>query len=225
MKTTIMVAIAGMLCAAMAQAQQPDAEARMRKAMEESARMKEEDAAKAKWNDARVIRYQVVGEYKGQVQIGEPGSGYYGVADVTDRVEFAFDWSNATGGLVGEPAIRNFPASLNSLRNGEANCAKPTLDGKWEFDLTSVEQDPVRRGVTLLLHSSTVIPAIDVPQFCTGAPKRSKERIETDDSRKMITVPYPVRLVRDGAAFSPDPKQLVMEELGWTYTFSPSPLP
>jgi hypothetical protein len=79
--------------------------------------------------------------------------------------------------------------------------------------------------VTLLLHSSTVIPAIDVPQFCTGAPKRSKERTETDDSRKMITVPYPVRLVRDGAAFSPDPKQLVKEELGWTYTFSPSPLP
>jgi hypothetical protein len=224
MKTNLTATIAGTLCAAMAVAQQPNVDEMVRKAKAESARMKEEDALKAKWNDARAIRYHVVGEFKDQVSMGERGSGYYGVADVTDRVEVDFDWSNSTRGLVGEPKIRNFPASLSNLRNGEAKCATPALHGKWEYDLTSVEQDPVRGGLTVLLHSSTHIPAIDVPKFCTGAPKRSQERIETDESGNMITVPYPVRLVRDGATFSPDPKRLVQKELGWTYTFTPSPL-
>jgi len=224
MKTNLLATVAAMLCTAMALAQEPDIDAMIRKAKEQSARMKEEHALKAKWNDAKAIRYHVVGEFKGRVTIGEQGSGYYGVAEVTDRVEFDFDWSNATHGLVGEPKITNFPASLSDLRNGEPQCAKPTLHGKWEYDLTSVEQDPVRGGITVLLHSETRIPAIDVPQFCTGAPKRSKERIETDGSRRMITVPYPVPLVRDGASFAPDPERLVQEELGWKYTFTPSPV-
>jgi hypothetical protein len=174
-------------------------------------------AEMTKWSGAKAIHYHVVGEFKRPVHMGAPASGYYGVADVTDRVEIDFDWSLSKGKLIGEPQIKNFPASLSNLHNGEPKCAMPTLHGTWEYDLKSIENSLSAR---VLFNSETRIPAIDVPQFCTGAPTRSKERIEKESQQ--LAVPSPVLLAMGVESVSPDGKTLVVRELGSTYTFTPS---
>jgi len=194
------VAIVVLLGAASSRAQQPNLEEMM------------------KWSSAKLIRYHVVGEFNNPVRIGAPGgSGYYGVADAADRVEIDFDWSLSEGKLIGTPAIKNFPASLKNLRNAEPKCAVPTLHGTWEYDLRSVRDDI---AATVVFDSETRIPAIDVPQFCTGSPQSSKERVDKDPQQ--IAVPSPVMLAMGAPGVSPDGKTLVVKDRGWTYTFTPS---
>jgi hypothetical protein len=194
------VATVGLLCAASAHAQQPNLEEMM------------------KWGSAKTIRYHVVGEFKDSVRIGaRGGSGYFGVADAADRVEVDFDWSLSEGKLIGKPVIKNFPASLSNLRNAEPKCAAPTLHGTWDYDLKSVED---YLSGTVLFNTETRVPAIDVPQFCTGSPQSHKERVEQEP--KEFGVPSPVILAMRAPGVSDDGKTIVAKVDGWSYTLTPS---
>ena len=197
------VVAVGLFCAASARAQQPNLEEMM------------------KWSSAKTIRYHVVGEFNKAVRIGAPGgSGYFGVADAADRVEIDFEWSLSENKLIGQPAIKNFPASLSNLRNAEPKCAAPTLHGTWDYDLKSMEDYLPGTGM-VLFNTETRIPAIDVPQFCTGSPQSHKERVEKEPQE--FGVPSPVVLAMRVPGVSEDGKTIVAKkDDGWTYTLTPS---
>jgi hypothetical protein len=76
--------------------------------------------AMARWTAATVIRYRVVGEYSGAQN---------GLAEVTDRLEFDFDWDQTEMKIVGKPVIRNFPTKVGKVRAGPG-CGRPGETGR-----------------------------------------------------------------------------------------------
>ena len=173
-----------------------------------------------KWAGAKLIHYHVVGEYHDTTSIGD--TNYSGVADVADRVVLDFDWSLSKGELASPVKIENTPSTLSNLRNHEPTCAKPTLDGTYErYELKSAEN--YMAGM-IMLHAETHVPAIDVPQFCTGKPKRVPEHVDETDTQ--FAVPSPVLLaIGASGVVSEDHKSLIHKELGWTWAFTPSVVP
>lgn len=177
--------------------------------------------AMTKWGSAQLIHYRVVGEYRGTAQIGE--GGYYGVADVVDRVVMEFDWTLSRLEFANEPKIENVATQSSNLRNPEPTCAKPTTHGPYEhFDLVGAKNG---MGGVIALDVVTRYPAIDVPQFCTGAAKAVPAREE----RKVVqlSVPSPVLLamgIKGSASLriSDDGNSLISTDKGWIWTFTPS---
>lgn len=45
-----------------------------------------------KWKPVVVIHYVVVGEFAGESEVSDKGSGAHAMAHVNDRVELTFDW-------------------------------------------------------------------------------------------------------------------------------------
>jgi hypothetical protein len=177
--------------------------------------------AQMKWGSADVIHYHVVGEYKGSPHIGEPNN--FGVADVTDRVGIDFDWSQSTLDLVGTVAIENAPSDLRNLRNWEPKCAAPSISGTYEhLDLQSVERT-VSGG--LLLHAQAHVPAIDVPQFCTGKARRTPEHVEEKTLELVVVSTMPLWMSvpnTEKLGVAPDRKSIYVKDGDWTWTFTPS---
>jgi hypothetical protein len=134
-----------------------------------------------------------------------------------------FDWSQTELDFVGTPVIENAPTELRNLRNWDAKCAAPSMSGKYEyFDLQSVE-----RSFTgaLMLHAQAHVPAIDVPQFCTGKPKRTPEHVEKEDLELVVVSTMPLWMAvpnTEKLGVTPDRKSIYVKDRDWTWTFTPS---
>src|SRR5262245_1999033 len=70
--------------------------------------------AQVKWTEAKVVHYKIAGDFTGKMRIL---SGEHTIrnAEVTDHIEFEFDWDNQEMKLLGAPMLRNFPTRLGAI--------------------------------------------------------------------------------------------------------------
>jgi len=176
--------------------------------------------AMMKWGSADVIRYHIVGVYQGQPFIASDGSGK---ADVTDSVVIDLSWKLAEAKLVGTPTFQNSKTVVANLRDREASCLPPVLEGEYEhFEILGIKQG---LSGTLELQVQTTYPVVEVAQSCRASRKSvpAARKVRPEE----LVVPSPVMLAMplpdsDDLRASKDKKSLISRKNGWTWTFTPS---
>ena len=175
------------------------------------------------WTSAEVVRYHIVGEYKGTPTITSDSGIGTGIADVTDRVVIDLDWKLTESKLAGKPTIQNTKSVVTNPRDPEPACLPPVLKGEYEhFELLGIKDG---LGGALELQVQTTYPQVEVAQSCTGGRKSIPAGRKTRPEE--MVVPSPVMLEMslpdsDNLRISPDKKSLIRKEAGWTWTFTPS---
>lgn len=176
--------------------------------------------AMQKWGAADLVRYHVIGQYKGQPAIASDGSGR---ADVIDTVVIDFTWKLSEAKMVGQPTFQNSKSVLTNPHDWEPTCLPPVLKSEYEhYDLLSVKEG---LGGALELESQTTYPTVEVAQSCTASRKSVAASKKTDTEN--FPVPSPVLFGMpvpgsDDLRISSDKKSLIVKKSGWTWTFTPS---
>jgi len=195
-------ALALLLLAAAAGAQQMDMDAMM------------------KWASADVVRYHIVGVYQATPHIASDGSG---LGDVSDRVVIDLTWKLSELKLVGTPTFQNFKTVVGQLRDREPKCLPPALQGEYEhYELLGINEGV---GGTLELQVQTVYPAVDVAQSCTASRRRvpAKTLVRAESFVVISPVTFAMPLPdTDELRISADKKSLVTRKNGWTWTLTPT---
>lgn len=192
--------------------------------------------AMAKWTEAKVVHYRVVGEFSGVVDILLAG---HNLA-VTDRVEIEFDWNQEHNKLVGTPVIRNFPTKAGAIVPGVA-CPAPKVNGAFEFTtILSLKDQPDETtrmaAAGVVMESRRDHPAAEVP---TKPPRAeascgdtwAKLPAKSVPASEVLPVPLAMMLAMGpmgGGNISPDGKSFVEKfepgtvNVGWTWTYTPT---
>jgi hypothetical protein len=178
-------------------------------------------AAMDKWLKPKTIYYHVDGAYSGKALVSDPNGGAW--ADVTDRVAFDLEWNLRDGMLAHVLKIENFESKAVNVRQGEPKCAPPVLRGAYEhWTVQGIATGPTGQPEMTV---ETTIPDVDVPQFCTGKPKRWKGRKKVEPVEFVVLSPVlltmPLGDSKD-VKISNDKRSLVTTKDGWTWTFTPS---
>jgi hypothetical protein len=178
-------------------------------------------AAMDKWLKPKTIFYHVDGAYSGKALVSDPNGGAW--ADVTDRVAFDLEWDLRNGTLAHVLKIENFQTKIANLRQGEPKCAPPVLRGEYEhWTVLEIATGPTGQPE---MKVETTIPDADVPQFCTGKPKRWKGKKNIRPEELLVQSPVlltmPLGDSKD-VKISGDKKSIVTTKNGWTWTFTPS---
>jgi len=191
--------------------------------------------AMLKWTETKIVHYRVVGEFSGMLNI-LPRAG----AEVTDRVEIDFDWSQEANKLVGNPAIKNFPSKMGAIAP-MAGCPAPKVNGAFEFiTILSLKDQPdesVRMTAPgLVMESRRDYPASEVPLLPNSAAAScgstwEKLAAKSETTSEVLTVPLAMLLAMGkmgGENISADGKSFVNRfqagttNAGWTWTYTPT---
>ena len=89
--------------------------------------------AMVKWTEAKVVHYRIAGDFAGKMRI-LGGTHTIRHAEVTDHVEFEFDWDNQEMKLLGTPVLRNFPTKLGTIDQSPVEgCPPARIDAAPEY--------------------------------------------------------------------------------------------
>jgi hypothetical protein len=184
-------------------------------------------AAAAKWAQAEIVHFEVVGETTDKhVQIPPADADLY--ADVTERVTLSFDWNKNKSAFVGVPKFQNHPAKVANIVGMERNCPAGKLNGAYEhFDIVEIKQNAPGEAAELI--GKRVHPDTMVADSCSanlrlfkGAVRPVTMHIAPPDPqmlalRGMLPPDSPIKV-------SPDGKSMVMTALNnnWVWTFTPT---
>ena len=196
--------LCALVLAAPAAAQQPDMQEMM------------------KWASVTVVHYDVVGEFKGEAMIMNAGGGVSERGQVTDRVEFAFDWNQQELTFVGEPTIRNFPSTMGAV-TAIPTCPAAKPSGKHEhWTVLGMKTGPG----SVELSVRTDYAAGQIPVVCGSSWKTVPASSETET--ELWVVPSPTLMAMPASpnmSKSKDGKSLIIPSNGgWTWTFTPKPV-
>lgn len=183
-------------------------------------------AAIAKWEQATIIHYEVVGEISDpHVQIPPTDADLY--ADVYDRVTLSFDWDKNAQNFVGAPRFENHPGRVSNLTGMAPGCPAGSVNGPYEhFDV--VEIRPMDGG-SIQLVGKRVHPETSVAESC-GTGRRTYAGAETPQT-EFTAVPEPTMLAMAAMlpaggpiSVTPDGKSMVMkaQNNNWVWTFTPT---
>ena len=175
-----------------------------------------------RWSRAKIISYHIVGVYQGQTDvIGD--TNWIGYADVTDRVVIDLKWNLPDSKLVGTPTFQNMKSEVKNLRNWEAKCLPPVLQGEYEhYELLAIKEG---MAGALEIQVRTTYPAAEVVQFCTGKRKAVPGSIDTRPEEFGVISPVVFGMPMpdsDDLRISKDKKSLIVKKKGWTWTLTPS---
>ncbi len=203
-RRTLALAAAVLAAAAIAHAQQPDAD------------------AIARWTAAKVVHYHMTGVYDGPAVIAynEPA----GQATVTDRVEIDLDWDVKASTIIGEPKIVNAASEVRELRNVHSSCPPPVPNGPYDhFDLKTIATS---RGA-LELNGIRSFPSIRVVSGCQGVEEPRTVRPWEQEVVERMVVPSPLMLVAPAHSVpnltvSEDKASFTIKGGAWTWTYTPT---
>ena len=89
--------------------------------------------AQLKWTAAKVVHYRIAGDFSGKMRI-LGGEHTIRNAEVSDHIEFEFDWDNQEMTLLGTPVLRNFPTKLGAINPAPIEgCPPVRIDKPAEF--------------------------------------------------------------------------------------------
>jgi len=176
-----------------------------------------------KWEDAKVIRYHVVGVHAARTKVvfGD----YEGKADVTDRITVDFVWNKKTRKFIGEVKVTDSKSELKNIRSDGTNCPPPTLRGDYE-EFQYVKQSIESDGQIHLI-GLRVYPPANVSQYpasCKLMPIPGGK----EDAMLVLGPGDPAVLAMTMPAGSPisvsaDRKTFSMKGAeNWVFTFTPS---
>ena len=177
-------------------------------------------AALQKWSSAELIKYHIVGEYKGATFIASDGAGQ---AEIGDRVVIDLTWKMSQQAILGEPAIQNSKSTTANVRNGTPACLAPVLHGEYEhYELLSVKS--ATTGV-LTFTASTSYPPVDAAYRCNVSrnpvPAKVVTKPEEFSLPAVMLFGMPIADT-DGLTISPDKKFFTSKKNGWTWTITPT---
>jgi hypothetical protein len=183
-------------------------------------------AAVAKWEQATIIHYEIVGEVNdAHVQIPPIDADLY--ADVYDRVTLSFDWDKNSSDFVGAPKFQNHPGKVANLAGMGPGCPTGSINGPYEhFDIVAIKR---MDGGAIELVGKRVHPETSVAESCGSALRTYKG---ADEPRTEYTAaPDPTMLALAGMLpangpikVSPDGKSMIMgaKNNGWLWTITPT---
>lgn len=180
-----------------------------------------------KWSAFTVIRYVVVGEYSGDASTLR-GAGY-NPPGATDRVELTFDWDQNATALVGTPAIKNFPGTMDAraVARGPCPAAPPRVSGTYDH-LTVASATPVSNTLELKgtrSHPAAVVLGMNSKDECVNETVPASTEEVTMSLVVLPTVFFGMPAAAGpGISFSKDGKSLIAvdKENGWTWTYTPT---
>jgi len=193
--------------------------------------------AMAKWTEAKVIHYRVVGEFSGNLRIFLGGKNL--PSPVTDRVEIEFDWNQQENKLVRPPVIKNFPSKAGPILP-DLGCPASKVSGEFEFfTMLSLKDQPEAMRMTapgLVMESRRDHPGGEGPllpasssQSCGAAWEKVAAKSVT--TSQVLSVPLAMMVAMGkmgGANVTADGKSWVDKfgpgtaNEGWTWTFTPT---
>jgi hypothetical protein len=89
--------------------------------------------AQLKWTEAKVVHYKIAGDFSGKMRI-LGGEHTIRNAEVSDHIEFEFDWNNQEMTLLGTPVLRNTPTKLGAIDPSPIEgCPPVRIDKPAEF--------------------------------------------------------------------------------------------
>lgn len=183
--------------------------------------------AMLKWQQAQVIHYDVVAQFRGDTSILEvPRNSPIGAmrAAVADRYEISFDWDPNAMAMVGEAVIRNFPATLPDGAPA-GKCGPPKFTGSYDDEVVSAKTGvPGSNSLELTVKSSYPSAALayaNEKDVCTPLTVPSASR---SDVRGLL-VPLGMffampAAVPENLTVGKDGKTMTLKEGNWTYTYT-----
>lgn len=179
--------------------------------------------AMARWSDAKVVHYKIVGAYQAQAVIAYQEDG--GQATVTDRVLLEFDWDPGSEKLLGPVAIQNVKSEVKDLRNVERSCPPPLPKGDYEHIEVTGARDDGASG--LQLSGKRSYPLIDVTAYCQGSWAKKTVPAKQETVTETVPVLAAMALAMPNSPDSPitvapDRKSFAVKAGGWTWTYTPS---
>ena len=176
-----------------------------------------------KWEDAKVIRYHVVGVHSARTMVvfGD----YEGKADVTDRITLDFVWNKKTRKYVGDVKVTDSKSELKNIRSDGTNCPPPTLNGDYEH-FQYVKQS-IDSGGQILLTGVRIYPPARVSQYPASC-KQMAIPGGKEDAMLSLGPGEPAILAMSVPKSSPisisaDRKTFTMPGgTDWLFTFTPS---
>jgi hypothetical protein len=142
---------------------------------------------------------------------------------VSDRVEFAFDWNQAEMTFVGTPKIQNFPSTLGAM-TAIKTCPAAKPSGKHEhWTVLGLKS----AGAAVELSVRTDFAGGQIPVVCGSSWKNVPAVSETETEEWMVPAAtlMAMPLPPSGAVTkSKDGKSLVSKKGDWTWTFTPRPV-
>jgi hypothetical protein len=177
-------------------------------------------AAIARWKDAKVVHYRIVGTFQGTTPIAPDVP--YGTVDATDRVTVELDWDVRASKAVGEPKVTNVATQVAKAASALATCPPPAITGSYEhFDAAATAPHPA--GVEL--KGTRSFPAARLSSDTTCEAKAVPAR--SDAVSEIVTVVSPMMLVMPAGAnpnlsVAADRKSFTITNKGWSWTYTPS---
>jgi hypothetical protein len=183
-------------------------------------------AAIAKWEQATIIHYEMVGEVNDpHVQIPPTDADLY--ADVYDRVTLSFDWDKRKNEFVGVPKFENHPGKVTNLTGMGKGCPAGSINGPYEhFDVVEIKRND---GGAIELVGKRVHPETSVAESC-GAGRRTYKGAD-EPHTEYTAAPDPTMLGLAGLLppdspikVTADGKSLVMkaQNNNWIWTSTPT---
>jgi len=186
--------------------------------------------AMAKWTEATIVRWRVVGEFTGTAVILS-GKQFTRSANVTDRVELELDWDQTEMKVVGKPVLRNFPTKVGAFTPGPTTfgaCPAPRVDGTFEL-LTAVAIKEAMGSPALEVKRDQPGGGIPYPGAratgtCGDAWDPAEPKSEVLTTGLMLPPPM-VLAMPPGSGFdlTPDRKSIIVKQAGWVWTATPTP--
>src|SRR5262245_11303381 len=177
-----------------------------------------------KWARVTVVHYDVVGEYKGLTIVMNVPGGLSESGQVTDRVEFSFDWNQGEMDFVGTPKITNFPTALGAMK-AIPTCPAAKPSGTYEhWTVLGMKKSEIG-DVELTVR--TDYAGGQIPQVCGSSWKTVPAVSETEPEHwgvlatTLMAMPLPPS---GDVTKSKDGKSLIAAKNGWTWTFTPKPV-
>lgn len=89
--------------------------------------------AQLKWTEAKVVHYRIAGDFFGKMRV-LGGEHTIRNAEISDHIEFEFDWDNQEMTLLGTPVLRNTPTKLGAIDPSPIEgCPPVRIDKPAEF--------------------------------------------------------------------------------------------
>lgn len=184
-----------------------------------------ESTAQHDWSTVDRVRYEVVGEFSGTHVTVLHGAAGEAAADVADRVELRFVYSNDRG-LQGEVEFTDFPTQIAGLRHGVDGCPAPRLGGPYEHGtLSQVEEG--YGAYSLHLTWARKYPAGEVAAACGQGWRKVSEF--SDEELQLLSFPpssfFFLGDIGESIRILPGSNTIIVTEGNWTWTFVLSPAP
>jgi hypothetical protein len=185
--------------------------------------------AQLKWTAARVVHYKIAGDFTGKMTI--LGSEHtIRNAEVSDHIEFEFDWDNQEMALLGTPVLRNAPTTLGAIDPSPIEGCPPVR----------IEKPAEFASITKVTAMSVLLKIEFTQQSAEGALPWGRdtgggrcgdvwERSAASSGTQTVDLQLPPGMMlamspeSTGYDFSKDGKSLLPKpENGWSWVITPS---